>query len=170
MESGPPTYPLTPFSAHSRPTLCFSHTGLLSAPQTLRLWLWSRRAPRPECLPNAPSPLQIPLVSQGSVQTPLLSGSLPGFSSQSYSPLPLSFQTVCAWLPPAFPIRTCAPDNLCIFLTISPFLFWVPVTRDGNIQEAFRSPLGMTSRVPSVGSAADFTCSVSLESVSSPLL
>lgn len=60
------------------------------------------------------------------------------------SPLPFSFQTVCAWLSPTFSIRMCILENVCIFLTISHFLLWVPVTQDKSIREAFPSPLGMT--------------------------
>ena len=108
----------------------------------------------PECLALPFSPLQIPLCFQDSVQRSLLSGSLPSWSE---SLLPVPFHSICVWLSLTFPILTFILDNLPIFLTTSQFLFRWPDTQDKEILGwgfAFKSPLGITSLIPSISKSA----------------
>lgn len=128
------------------PTLCLSHTGAaLCSPDTPPLALVTL-GPSPSMPLECPFTSLSPAHSSGSsVQTPLLSGSLPGFSRRSYSlPFLSPFRPFVRGSLLLFPFECAFWRTRAFFLTMSHFLLWVPVTQDKSIREAFPSPLGMT--------------------------
>lgn len=85
------------------------------------------------------------------------------------SPLPFSFQTVCAWLSPTFSIRMCILENTCIFPHYVTLLALGPSHSGQKYPGGIPESPGHDSRVPLAGSAAAFPCEMFLESVTSPL-
>lgn len=145
--------------------------GLRSVPQTLRLWLWSRRAPHPSMPLECPFTSLSPAHSSGLLSSDAASVRKPSrfLQAELLSPLPFSFQTVCAWLSPTFSIRMCILENTCIFPHYVTLLALGPSHSGQKYPGGIPESPGHDSRVPLAGSAAAFPCEMFLESVSSPL-
>lgn len=153
------------------PTLCLSHTGAaLCSPNTPPLALVTS-GPSPSMPLECPFTSLSPAHSSGLLSSDAASVRKPSrfLQAELLSPLPFSFQTVCAWLSPTFSIRMCILENTYIFLHYVTLLALGPSHSGQKYPGGIPESPGHDSRVPSAGSAAAFPCEMFLESVSSPL-